>query len=54
MTRTDTILAAIIAELQRQSDHEGNLFQHNGQYGDVDGSFDMEKLAEAINQALAG
>jgi hypothetical protein len=52
MTRADTILAAIIAELQRQSENEGNPFRHNGEDGDVDGSFDMVKLAQAIDAAL--
>jgi hypothetical protein len=53
MDRTETIRLAIIAELERQSDNEGNPFRHNGEDGDVDGSFDMLKLAQAIDAALS-
>lgn len=47
-TRIEPVVAAIIAELERQAEICGYVAETNGVYAQVDGSFKLEPLAQAM------
>ena len=51
-TRTERVVRAIIAELERQSETIGCVAETNGIYAQVDGSFKLAPLAEAMLRVL--
>jgi hypothetical protein len=47
-TSIEPVVAAIIAELERQAEICGYVAETNGVYAQVDGSFKLEPLAQAM------